>query len=192
VRPNTELTCLGTETHHWELKLTRISDRANVRYSARDTHTHKHAECSVRLAHSESIRQFCRVHRPTGAHTRLVPAVRQSTASLPARGLPYILGNSHKPRRGQATPLCFLPRGSPHGALTVTQPSSDGMSHKRNTAKHRMRINYGRISLRSCRLHTVDVTFGQGQCLRPTTSKDTTRIARAHQHSNRERHTRHA
>jgi hypothetical protein len=26
----------------------------------------------------------------------------------------------------------------------------------------------------------------------PTTSKDTTRIARAHQHRNRERHTRHA
>ena len=34
--------------------------------------------------------------------------------------------------------------------------------------------------------------FRQGQCLRPTTSKDTTRIARAHQHRNRERHTRHA
>ena len=34
--------------------------------------------------------------------------------------------------------------------------------------------------------------FRQGQCLRPTTSKDTTRIARAHQHRNRERHTRQA
>ena len=30
------------------------------------------------------------------------------------------------------------------------------------------------------------------ECLRPTTSKDTARIARAHQHCNRERHTRHA
>jgi hypothetical protein len=55
---------------------------------------------------------------------------------------------------------------------------------------YRVDINYRRISLRSCRLHTVNVTFGQGQCLRPTTSKDTTRIARAHQHRNRERHTR--
>jgi hypothetical protein len=60
------------------------------------------------------------------------------------------------------------------------------------TLTYRVRINYRRISLRSCRLHTVNVTFGQGQCLRPTTSKDTTRIARAHQHRNRERHTRHA
>jgi len=34
--------------------------------------------------------------------------------------------------------------------------------------------------------------FVQGQCLRHTTSKDITRIARAHQHRNRERHTRHA
>ena len=38
----------------------------------------------------------------------------------------------------------------------------------------------------------LPVGFRQGQCLRPTTSKDTTRIARAHQHRNRERHTRHA
>jgi hypothetical protein len=30
--------------------------------------------------------------------------------------------------------------------------------------------------LRSCRLHKANVTFGQGQCLRPITSKDTTRI----------------
>ena len=37
----------------------------------------------------------------------------------------------------------------------------------------------------------LPVVFRQGQCLRPTTSKDTTRIARAHQHRNRERHTRH-
>jgi len=34
--------------------------------------------------------------------------------------------------------------------------------------------------------------FRQGQCLRPTTSKDTTRIASAHLRRNRERHTRHA
>ena len=34
--------------------------------------------------------------------------------------------------------------------------------------------------------------FRQGQCLRPATSEDTTRIARAHQHRNWERHTRHA
>ena len=38
----------------------------------------------------------------------------------------------------------------------------------------------------------LPVGFRQGQCLRPTTSKDTTRIARAHQHRNRERHKRHA
>jgi len=38
----------------------------------------------------------------------------------------------------------------------------------------------------------LPVGFRQGQCLRPTTSKDTTRIARAHQHRNRERHIRHA
>ena len=36
------------------------------------------------------------------------------------------------------------------------------------------------------------VWFRQGRCLRPTTSKDTTRIATAHQHHNRECHTRHA
>jgi len=36
------------------------------------------------------------------------------------------------------------------------------------------------------------VRFRQGQCLRPTTSKDTTRIARTPQHRNRERHTKHA
>jgi hypothetical protein len=57
--------------------------------------------------------------------------------------------------------------------------------------KYRVRLNYWRISLRSCRLHTVKVTFGQRQCLRPTTSKDTTRIVKA-QHRNRERHTIHA
>jgi hypothetical protein len=55
---------------------------------------------------------------------------------------------------------------------------------------HQVRINYGRVSLSSCRLHTVNITFGQGKCLRLTTSKDTTRIARAHQHRNRERHSR--
>jgi hypothetical protein len=55
-----------------------------------------------------------------------------------------------------------------------------------------MRINYRRISLHSCRVHTVNVIFGQAQYLRPTTFKDTTIIARAHQHRNRERHTRHA
>ena len=38
----------------------------------------------------------------------------------------------------------------------------------------------------------LPVGFHQEQCLRPTTSKDTTRIERAHQHLNRERHTRHA
>jgi len=36
------------------------------------------------------------------------------------------------------------------------------------------------------------VWFRQGQCSRPTTSKDTTRTATAHQHRNWERHTRHA
>jgi len=35
------------------------------------------------------------------------------------------------------------------------------------------------------------VGLRQGQCLRPTTSKYTTRIARAHQKHNQERHTRH-
>jgi hypothetical protein len=38
----------------------------------------------------------------------------------------------------------------------------------------------------------LPVGFRRGQCLRLTTSKDTTRIARAHQHRNRERHARHA
>ena len=39
---------------------------------------------------------------------------------------------------------------------------------------------------------SLEVVGCQGQCLRPTTPKDTTRIARVHQHHNRERHTRHA
>jgi len=38
----------------------------------------------------------------------------------------------------------------------------------------------------------LPVGFCQAQCLHPTTSKDTTRIAGAHQHCNREHHTRHA
>ena len=64
-----------------------------------------------------------------------------------------------------------------------------------------VRINYRRI-LHLLHLATpvtrpdsvwfLPVAFRQGQCLRPTTSKDTTRIVRVHQHRNRERHTRHA
>jgi len=53
-------------------------------------------------------------------------------------------------------------------------------------------INYRRISLRPFTrpdsVWFLPVGFRQGQYLRPATSKDTTRIARAHQ----ERHTRHA
>jgi len=45
---------------------------------------------------------------------------------------------------------------------------------------------------RSDSVSFLPVGFRQGQCLRPTTSKDTTRIARARQPRNRERHTRHA
>ena len=61
---------------------------------------------------------------------------------------------------------------------------------------YRVVINYQRISLRpvtrpDC-VGFLPVGFRQGQCLRPTTSKGTTRIARAHRHGNRERHTRHA
>jgi hypothetical protein len=56
--------------------------------------------------------------------------------------------------------------------------------------KYRVHINYQRILLLSCRLHTVNVTFGQGQYLHPTTFKGTTKIAIAHQHRNRECHTR--
>jgi len=54
---------------------------------------------------------------------------------------------------------------------------------------YRMRINYRRISLR----HNFrpDSVWFLPVGFRPTTSKDTTRIARAHQHRNRERHTRH-
>ena len=61
---------------------------------------------------------------------------------------------------------------------------------------HRVGINYRRISLRPVTrpdsVWFLPMGFRQGQCLRPTTSKDTTGIARAHQHRNRERHTRHA
>jgi len=61
---------------------------------------------------------------------------------------------------------------------------------------YRVSINYRRISLRPFTrpdsVWFLPVGFRQGQCLRPATSKDTTRIARAHQHRNRERHTRHA
>ena len=64
---------------------------------------------------------------------------------------------------------------------------------------YRVRINYRRIlqnhiftNTRPDSVWFLPVGFRQGQCLRPTTSKDTTRIARAHQHRNRERHTRHA
>ena len=65
--------------------------------------------------------------------------------------------------------------------------------------KYRVRINYRRILQKHIFTNTrpdsvwfLHVVFRQGQSLRPTTSKDTTRIARAHQHRNRERHTRHA
>ena len=66
---------------------------------------------------------------------------------------------------------------------------------------YRVRINYRRISLRhnlsrKCRkiVEFVSITHSEDrQCLRrPTTSKDTTSIARAHQRRNPERHTRHA
>jgi len=61
-----------------------------------------------------------------------------------------------------------------------------------------VRINYRRIlqnhiftNTRPDSVRFLPVGFRQGQCLGPTTTKNTTRIARAHQHSNRERHTRH-
>ena len=57
--------------------------------------------------------------------------------------------------------------------------------------KYRVRINYRRISLRH-NFRPDSVWFRQGQCLRPSTSKDTSIIATAHRHRNRERHTRHA
>jgi len=61
---------------------------------------------------------------------------------------------------------------------------------------YRLSINYRRISLRPFTrpdsVWFLPVGFRQGQFLRPATSKDTTRIARAHQHRNRERHKRHA
>jgi len=56
---------------------------------------------------------------------------------------------------------------------------------------YRVRINYRRI-LQNLTVWFLPVVFCQGQCLRPTTIKDTTRIARVHQHHNQERHTRHA
>ena len=60
---------------------------------------------------------------------------------------------------------------------------------------YKVGINYRRISLppvtRPDSVWFLPVGFRHGQCLRPTTSKDTTRIATAHQHHNRERHTRH-
>jgi hypothetical protein len=80
------------------------------------------------------------------------------------------------------------------GYSVITDKKGHGSQRNQSPINtiYRVRINYQRISLRSCRLHTVNVTFGQGQCLRPTTSKDTTIIVRAHQHRSQERHTRHA
>jgi len=64
-----------------------------------------------------------------------------------------------------------------------------------------MRTNYRRILQNHIftnneQKYTMLLPFETGMfavsCLRPTTSKDTTRIARAHQNRNRERHTKHA
>src|SRR5215468_3300304 len=78
------------------------------------------------------------------------------------------------------------------GEEIVGAPGNDGDASMPEQVKRPNPWRKRMISLRSCRLHTVNVTFGQGQCLRPTTSKDTTRIARAFQRHNRERHTSHA
>ena len=78
---------------------------------------------------------------------------------------------------------------------------SEELSNKKkdsfdNVTLYRVGINYRRISLHSVTrpdgVRFLPVGFRQGQCLRPTTSKGTTRIARANRHRNRERHTRHA
>ena len=57
---------------------------------------------------------------------------------------------------------------------------------------YRVHINYRRNLQNRIFTNTEQKYMTLLQYLRPTTSKDTIRIARAHQHSNRERHTRHA
>ena len=57
---------------------------------------------------------------------------------------------------------------------------------------YRMRINYRRILLNHIFTNTEQKYIMLLPFESPTTSKDTTRIARAHQHRNRERHTRQA
>ena len=88
----------------------------------------------------------------------------------------------------------------------VDRITSIGKMHSNTTFNYKMAkiqskhnyvgINYRRISLRPVTrpdsVWFLPVGFRQGQCLHPATSRDTTRIARAHQHRNRERHTRHA
>ena len=59
-------------------------------------------------------------------------------------------------------------------------------------AKYRVRINYRRILQNLTAYDFFLWGFVKDNVLRPTTSKDTTRIARAHQHRKRERPTRHA
>ena len=81
-----------------------------------------------------------------------------------------------------------------------TEPVSECLSQEEvKVTEYRVRINYWRIlqnhiftNTRPDSVWFLPVGFRQGQCLHPITSKDTTRIARVHQHRNRERHTRHA
>ena len=58
---------------------------------------------------------------------------------------------------------------------------------------YRVHINYRRIlqklSEDFAKPYFLPLGFRPGQCLRPTTSKDTATIARAHQHRNWERYT---
>jgi len=88
-----------------------------------------------------------------------------------------------------------------HGKVAKNDVTCDSAAIISTCAFHtvwcyRVSINYRRILLhpftRRDSVWFLPVGFRQGQCLRPATSKDTTRIARAHQHRSRERHTRHA
>ena len=118
----------------------------------------------------------------------------------PVRTLWWIrFGRRYGPVVRQATEwmiyICGSVGNGPHYCCMVFRNHTCENFH-RTCLRYRVSINYRRISLRPFtrpdNVWFLPVGFRQGQSLRPATSKDTTRIARAHQHRNRERYTRHA
>ena len=101
-------------------------------------------------------------------------------------------------------PLCFLGclscffkkwchRKRSQISLPASRESATGhYSERRSSIPYRMRINYRRILQNHIFTDTEQKYMMLLPLERHTTSKDTTRIARAHQHRKRERHTRHA